>query len=220
MATCDNISVDLAPIDFDVAICSVPAFDVEIIQPDLTLEAISIAGQGPKGDKGDQGDQGVPGTPGDPGDIGPSGAAATLVAGTTITTAPGTNALVSNSGSTSAAVFDFEIPRGDKGDVGQGIVIKGSVPNHGALPATGNQPGDVWVTTDTGHGWAWNGTAWVDIGPIQGPPGQDGIQGPIGNSGVRGSVWNSTASDPGSFAGQLINDMWLNTSSGDTWQLQ
>ena len=49
MATCDEIAVDLAPIDFDVTICSTPAFDVEIIQPDVTLEAISIAGQGPKG---------------------------------------------------------------------------------------------------------------------------------------------------------------------------
>ncbi len=195
MATCDSIDVDLSPVDFDVAICSTPNFDVEILQADLTLDAVSIAGQGPKGDKGDQGDQGVPGTPGTPGEVGPSGAAATLVAGLTTTTAPGTNALVSNSGSTSAAVFDFEIPRGDKGDIGQGIVIKGSVPNHGALPSTGNQPGDVWIATDTGHGWAWNGTAWVDIGPIQGPPGQDGPPGVDGQPGVPG-----VAGSPGAAA--------------------
>ena len=195
MATCDSIDVDLSPVDFDVAICSTPNFDVEILQADLTLDAVSIAGQGPKGDQGDQGDQGVPGTPGAPGEVGPSGAAATLVAGLTTTTAPGTNALVSNSGSTSAAVFDFEIPRGDKGDIGQGIVIKGSVPNHGALPPTGNQPGDVWIATDTGHGWAWNGTAWVDIGPIQGPPGQDGPPGVDGQPGVPG-----VAGSPGAAA--------------------
>jgi hypothetical protein len=43
---------------------------------------------------------------------GPQGAAATLTAGTTTTAAAGTSAAVSNSGSTSAAVFDFTIPRG------------------------------------------------------------------------------------------------------------
>ena len=39
--------------------------------------------------------------------------AATVDAWTTTTTAPWTNATVTNSGTTSAAVFDFEIPRGD-----------------------------------------------------------------------------------------------------------
>ena len=52
---------------------------------------------GPKGDKGD---------------------AATLTVGTTTTTAAGGDAKVTNSGTTSAAVFDFEIPRGEKGPKG------------------------------------------------------------------------------------------------------
>ena len=169
MADCDNIAVDLAPVDFDVTICSTPAFDVEIIQPDVTLEAISIAGQGPKGDKGDPGEDGesIVGPSGPPGT---PGLAASVDAGTTTTGAPGSAANVVNSGTSSTAIFDFTIPRGDvgaTGPMGQGIVIKGSVANHAALPATGNTTGDVWVTTDTGHGWAWNGTAWVDIGPIQ-----------------------------------------------------
>ena len=173
-----------------------------------------------KGDKGDQGDQGVPGTPGAAGAPGSPGTAASVNAGTTTTGAPGTNANVVNSGTSSTAIFDFTIPRGDVGPVGpggQGIEIKGTVANHAALPTTGNQPGDVWVTLDTGHGWSWNGTAWVDIGPLQGPP---GAVGPSGSQGVRGSVWNSTASDPGSIAGQLVGDQWLNTVSGDVWQLQ
>ena len=57
-------------------------------------------------------------TKGATGNTGPKGDAATISVGTTKTTAPGTDAKVSNSGSTSAAVFDFEIPRGDKGEKG------------------------------------------------------------------------------------------------------
>jgi hypothetical protein len=63
-----------------------------------------------------EGPQGDPGTPGTP------GAAATIAVGTTTTGAPGTNAAVVNSGTSSAAVFDFTIPRGDVGPQGpQGV---------------------------------------------------------------------------------------------------
>jgi microcystin-dependent protein len=50
---------------------------------------------------------------------GPPGTAATINVGTTTTGAPGTSALVSNSGGTTAAVFNFTIPRGDVGATGQ-----------------------------------------------------------------------------------------------------
>ena len=63
----------------------------------------------PKGDEGEKGDQGNPGT---------DGAAATVTVGTTTTGAAGTSAQVTNSGTTSAAEFNFTIPRGDKGDKG------------------------------------------------------------------------------------------------------
>ena len=49
---------------------------------------------------------------------GPQGDAATATAGTTTTGNPGTTASVVNSGTTSAAVFDFTIPRGDVGATG------------------------------------------------------------------------------------------------------
>ena len=52
------------------------------------------------------------------GDKGDAGDAATVDAGTTTTGAVGTNASVVNSGTTSAAVFDFTIPRGEKGEPG------------------------------------------------------------------------------------------------------
>jgi hypothetical protein len=43
--------------------------------------------------------------------------------------------------------------------------VRGTVANHAALPPTGNQQGDAWITLDTGHIWVWNGSAWVDGGP-------------------------------------------------------
>jgi len=78
--------------------------------------------------------------------------------------------------------------KGDKGDPGTGVVIKGSVPDSGSLPPTGNTPGDGYITEDDGHLWVWDGTAWVDAGLIQGPPGPTGPQGPIGPAGPASTV--------------------------------
>jgi hypothetical protein len=49
---------------------------------------------------------------------GAAGTSATVAVGTTTTGAAGTNASVTNSGTTSAAVFNFTIPRGDTGAAG------------------------------------------------------------------------------------------------------
>ena len=72
--------------------------------------------KGEKGDKGDAGTNGVDGT------NGTDGAAATITVGTVTTGAPGTGVIVSNSGTSSAAVLDFTIPRGADGS-GSGDVI-------------------------------------------------------------------------------------------------
>lgn len=55
---------------------------------------------------------------GTPGAIGPSGAAATVAVGTVTTGAAGSNATVTNSGTSTAATFNFTIPRGDTGATG------------------------------------------------------------------------------------------------------
>ena len=66
----------------------------------------------PKGDKGDTGD------------TGPQGPAyATVSVGSVTTGNAGTNASITNSGTSSAAVFNFTIPRGDKGDTGDAATI-------------------------------------------------------------------------------------------------
>lgn len=74
--------------------------------------------QGPKGEQGDPGPKGEPGQDGAPGTAGAPGAAATITVGTTTTGEAGTEATVTNSGTTSAAVLNFTIPKGAKGDKG------------------------------------------------------------------------------------------------------
>jgi hypothetical protein len=41
---------------------------------------------------------------------------------------------------------------------------KGTKPYVYALPLTGNAKGDVWHVTDDGSEWAWNGSAWEELG--------------------------------------------------------
>ena len=55
---------------------------------------------------------------GNPGQNGAPGAAATIAVGTVTTVNPGDPATVTNSGTTSAAIFDFEIPEGAPGAAG------------------------------------------------------------------------------------------------------
>jgi len=64
------------------------------------------------------GEQGPPGPPGPEGPEGPPGDSATIAIGTTTTGDPGTDAEVVNSGTDSAAILDFTIPRGNPGAAG------------------------------------------------------------------------------------------------------
>ena len=73
---------------------------------------------GATGPQGPQGPTGATGPAGTAGATGPAGAAATVDAGTTTTGAPGTNANVVNIGTTSAAIFNFTVPRGAMGATG------------------------------------------------------------------------------------------------------
>ena len=96
----------------------------------------------PKGEQGVQGIQGSPGT------------AATATAGTTTTGAPGTSASVVNAGTTSAAVFNFTIPRGDvgatgatgaTGPAGPGVPVGGTA-NQSLLKVDGTDYNTTWGT--------------------------------------------------------------------------
>lgn len=76
---------------------------------------------GAAGATGPQGPAGADGAAGPAGPVGPAGAngaAATVAVGTVTTIAPGTKATVTNSGSSTAAVFNFAIPQGWVGNQG------------------------------------------------------------------------------------------------------
>jgi hypothetical protein len=95
---------------------------------------------------------------GEIGPQGPQGDAATIAVGTTTTGAAGTSASVVNSGTSSDAVFNFTIPRGNQGAQGdtgpQGP--KGDTGDTGAGVATGGTTGQVLVkASNTNYDTAW-----------------------------------------------------------------
>lgn len=113
--------------------------------------AYSVSAAGLKGEKGDKGNTGASGAAGAQGAAGPAGAdgaAATISIGSVTTGAAGTSAAVTNSGTSSAAVFNFTIPRGAQGVQGlqgpQGE--KGDTGNTGATGAAGKGIASVVLT--------------------------------------------------------------------------
>lgn len=140
----------------------------------------------------------VRGADGAPGGKGNDGAAATVSIGTVTTGAAGSAASVTNSGTTSAAVLDFVIPRGqqgnpgkngdkgDKGDPGEDFKILGYYDTLSALEAAVVSPsaGDAYgVGTAAPYDiYVYDGVSgtWVNNGSIQGPAGKNGDDGADG----------------------------------------
>lgn len=58
-------------------------------------------------------------------------------------------------------VFSGLVPSGTSGGPSGDAHWKAPVANQAALPAVGNNQGDIRVTLDTGYIWEWNGSAWV-----------------------------------------------------------
>lgn len=99
---------------------------------------------------------------------GGGGGTVTVDAGTTITGLPGTNAQVTNSGTTTNAVFDFIIPRGDDGEDGEdGNGIASTMLND-----------DYTLTINF-----TDGTSYTTPEPIRGGDGADGQKGDDGENG-------------------------------------
>ena len=156
---------------------------------------------GPQGNTGATGPTGSSGSDGAPGATGATGATGVVgPKGSTGGQGPQGNAGPAGAQGTAGAtgaqgVQGVTGPTGPKGADGTSVVIKGSVANHAALPPTGNTPGDLFITLDTGHGWVWGLPGqWSDVGPIQGPPGATGTtgatgaQGPAGATGAQGTT--------------------------------
>ena len=107
---------------------------------------------GPQGATGPAGPAGTTGATGPQGPQGPQGTAATATAGTTTTGLPGSSASVVNAGTTSNAIFNFTIPRGDQGP-------SGPVGPPGAGVAPGGIAGQVLIK-QSGVDYA---TAWGSV---------------------------------------------------------
>ena len=179
-----------------------PSVEVQASGPD-TAKVFAFTFSGLKGETGAQGVQGIQGETGpqgpqgEKGETGETGAAATVQVGTTTTGAAGSQAQVTNSGSNAAAVLNFVIPKGDKGDPGTGLDIKGTYASLEELRAEVQSPeqGDMYnVGTSAPYNiYMWDvtdGTGdWMDQGQLQGaqgPRGEQGPQGPEGQQGAQG----------------------------------
>ena len=100
----------------------------------------SVNIKGAKGDKGDAGAQGIQGAKGDKGDKGEqglqgiAGTAATIRIGSVYTGEPGTNASVSNSGTSTNAILNFTIPRGNPGSGGSTVDVDAALSDSSLNP--------------------------------------------------------------------------------------
>lgn len=119
------------------------------------------------------------------------GDAATVTVGSTTTGSPGSEAAVSNSGTTGDAVLNFTIPRGSDGamwyygDAITGTSTSGTVFTESGITAanvgdkylnisTGDDKGNVYSCTVAGDAET---AQWVYIGNIEGPQGPEGPAG-------------------------------------------
>lgn len=120
---------------------------------------------------------------------GDSGAAATIEVGSTSTLSPGSSATVSNSGTSSAAVLDFGIPEGQKGDPGeQGEQGDPGDPGEAATVSVGSTTtgaaGSSASVTNSGSSSA----AILEFTIPRGDKGDKGDQGDPGPTGAGGAL--------------------------------
>lgn len=125
------------------------------------------------------------------GDPGEDGAVATVKVGETITINPGSEAIVENIGTKHAAVLNFAIPKGEKGEDGTSIKILGRYDTEEELfvnyPNGVAEDGGFMIGPDGGpcvyYIWNKRTLKWESIGSIQGPQGEVGEKGDPGEDG-------------------------------------
>ena len=123
---------------------------------------------------------------------GDTGTAATIRIGTVVTSDPGSNAEVTNSGDESAAVFNFVLPRGEVGPDGKNFQILGYYDSLETLQSSVSAPikGDTYgIGTGAPYNiYVYDGvtSTWINNGAIQGPTGPKGDKGEKGDKGDTG----------------------------------
>jgi hypothetical protein len=145
---------------------------------------------------------------------GAAGAAATVTVGTVTA---GAAPAVTNSGSSSAAVLNFVLQKGDKGDAGSGVTIKDTLAGAATPLPVGPAAGDMYIvgtpvptavsalvpTAIAGDGLVWSGSAWQDVGPIRGP---QGVKGDQGNAGTNATVSVGTITTGAAGSNVVVTD--------------
>ena len=183
----DNVFINLGD---DLQIGNGDSFNIG--EDNLLTESESLVGP-----------QGPPGPPGRDGVDGQDGQAATITVGTTTTTAPGTDAIVTNAGTARDALLNFSIPRGAQGE-------QGETGETGPAGEDGFSPVVQVSETPTGYSLLITdaeGTTGANL--YNGVDGQDGAPGQAatvtvgstttGNAGTNASVTNSGTSSAAVF---------------------
>lgn len=78
---------------------------------------------------------------------------------------------------------------GTDGTDGTSISLKGDVATVADLDnIVDPQIGDLYIVTESGDAYSWNGVSWFNAGPLQGAPGTDGIDGQDGLDGFNTDI--------------------------------
>jgi len=161
---------------------------------------------------------GQTGATGATGGQGPAGNAATIAAGTTTTGAPGSSASVTNAGTSSAAVFNFTIPRGDVGNTGAtGATGATGSPGTAATIAAGTtttlSPGASATVANSGTSSA----AVFNFGIPAGQTGATGATGATGPAGPGVAVGGTTGQLLAKASGTNYDTTWSTITPGDRY---
>lgn len=156
-----------------------------------------------------RGDTGATGPQGPQGQQGATGTAATITVGSVSSSAPGGSATVTNSGTSSAAVLDFVLPRGDTGPQGSTGAAGTAATITVGSTSTG-AAGSTAVVTNSGTSSA----AVLNFTIPRGDTGATGAQGAKGDTGAGVAAGGSTGQVLAKKSSTDYDTEWVAQSGG------
>lgn len=136
---------------------------------------------------------------GDPGNDGEDGVSATMSIGEVLTVDSNSLAAVENVGTMTAAILNFKIPKGEKGEAGTSVKILGRFETYeeliAAYPDGTNIDGGFMVGPEGGpqvyYYWDKMVLKWISAGSITGPKGDKGETGEDGKDGMGLAIFDT-----------------------------